>query len=417
MVSGLALAFGFLTTVVPAPAASKEKVLYSFCPKSHCEDGATPYAGLIFDTAGHAYGTTLYGGTQSRGTVFQLSLSSDGTWAETVVYSFAAGNDGFNPLAGLTLDANGNLYGTTWQGGAFGGGTVFQITPSGKGKWTERVLHSFGSGKDGWSLSAGVIFDASGSLYGTTNEGGIFDAGTIFRLTPGSHGQWTETLLFSFGSVNGTNAVSAVALDAAGNLYGTTALGGPSTCGSTSCGTVFELKHSGNSQWTEKVLHSFDGKDGATPGAGVVFDAAGKLYGTTFGGGGVGCNPPSGCGTVFELSSGSNGRWTERVLRSFYRNPKDLTAGLILDGGSLYGTTPEGGGSGCQFGTGCGRVFKLTPGAKGKWTYEVLHTFQENQRDGNIPFAGLTSDAAGNLYGTTAYGGAYGEGTVFEVTQ
>ena len=419
-----ALAIFTVTALVTSTGAAtnwNEKVLHGFGDGT---DGINPPADLIFDTAGNLYGTTYEGGDYNYGTVFELTPTAGGGWTEKVLHSFNNnGTDGYYPLAGLIFDAAGNLYGTTWHGGTYnelGGGTVFELTPTAGGGWTETVLHSFGNGADGIGPEAGLIFDAAKvNLYGTTAGGGSYSVGTVFELTPTAGGGWTETVLYSFND-NGTDGWESLAgliFDAAGNLYGTTWAGG--TYGG---GTVFELTPAGG--WTEKVLHSFSwiGTDGFWPYAGLIIDAAGNLYGTTGAGG------PSGWGMVFELTPTAGGGWTEKMLHSFpYDNGTDGSqpvAGLIFDAvGNLYGTTEYGGTYSNCYG-GCGTVFELTPAAGGGWTETVLHSF--NGTDGREPAAGLIFDAAGNLYGTTYYGGTYGNcsvhnqpaacGTAFELT-
>jgi uncharacterized repeat protein (TIGR03803 family) len=435
-VGAFSVFFGFLAIAAPVFVASKEKVLYRFNGK----DGADPVAGLIFDAAGNLYGTTSSGGTGSGcgdgcGTVFELAPKANGTWTETVLYSFCSSSscaDGDAPRAGLIFDATGNLFGTTAAGGAYGFGTVFELSPGTNGMWTEAVLHSFNNdGTDGVQPEAGVIFDAAGNLYGTNMGGGtagrcIFGngCGTVFELTPGANGTWTETVLHNFNDnrVDGYDPRAGVIFDGAGNLYGTTNEGGNgSHCFAFRCGTVFQLTPGANGTWTEKVLHNFhnNNKDGYMPYAGLIFDPAGNLYGTTL----AGKIMNNGFGTVFQLA-GTNGKWTEKVLHSF--NDKDgyyPTAGLIFDAaGSLYGTTQDGGasGTGCH-GLGCGTLFKLTQGTNGAWKETVVHSFGKGT-DGSNPFGGPIFDAAGNLYGTTSEGGGtgcdggYGCGTVFEVT-
>jgi uncharacterized repeat protein (TIGR03803 family) len=410
---------GFPTAAVPAFAASKEKVLYSF------EDNGgpgvyQPGAGVIFDAAGNLYSTGA-GGTYSGGAVFELSPGAGGAWTETVLYNFCSADnctDGRMPLAGLIFDAAGNLYGTTAAGGSYnncgynyeGCGTVFQLTPSANGTWTEKVLHSFGNGTDGQNPYASLIFDA-GNLYGTTLHGGAHGVGTVFELSPGAGGAWTENVLRSFGTgKDGYGPYGSLVLDAAGSLYGTTSEGGyyhHPGCG-LGCGTVFQLTPGANGTWAFKVLHIFgNGSDGRNPDAGLVLDAAGNLYGTTANGG------SDGYGTIFELKRGTNGKWTEKILRSFGSdaNGAGPVASLIFDeAGNLYGTTEAGG----RYGW--GTAFELRRGTNGKWTYNLLHSFGRFP-DGTDPWASLTFDAAGNLYGTTSDGGAYGVGgTVFEIT-
>jgi uncharacterized repeat protein (TIGR03803 family) len=208
-----------------------EKVLWSFGGGT---DGILPRDWLIFDAAGNLYGTTTTGGTSSAGTVFELSPSGGG-WTEQVLHAFN-GTDGRNPIAGLIFDAAGNLYGTTNQGGTSNLGTVFELTPAAGRTWTEQVLHNFGGGTDGAGPQAGLIFDAAGNLYGTTFSGGSYGGGTVFRLNAQG-----EVLLQSFSGTDGANPVGGLVFDAAGNLYGTTNLGGASSFCSGGCGTVFEI--------------------------------------------------------------------------------------------------------------------------------------------------------------------------------
>src|ERR1019366_9536867 len=236
-------------------------------------------------------GKTLSIGLRAVLAIIAATLFVTSTWAQTheqVLHSFGNGTDGANPQAGLIVDAAGNLYGTTVGGGTYGYGTVFELTPNGSGGWTEKVLYSFCSQAycpDGSEPYAGLIFDAVGNLYGTTLDGGTnWFGGTVFELTPAGGGSWTETVLHSFNKngTDGANPYAGLIFDAVGNLYGTTEEGG--TYG---YGTVFELTPAAGGVWTEKVLHNFNnnGTDGGTPYAGLIFDAARNLYGTTAGGG------------------------------------------------------------------------------------------------------------------------------------
>ena len=248
------------------------------------------------DKAGNLYGTAPYGGSYNAGTIFELTPGSGG-WKETVLYAFCQGTscaDGRSPFAGLILDLAGNLYGTTYTGGAYKvGGTVYQLKPT-SGGWEEQVLHSFdNNGTDGMTPGWGsLIMDAKGSLYGTTAGGGCC-GGVVFRLTPGSDGRWKETILYHFqGGANGFEAAAGVVMDKAGNLYGTTIAGG-SGC---DCGVVYKLAPGAKGKWTYKVLHTFMGYDGAQPDANLILDDNGNLYGTTATGG------VYGAGVVFELT-------------------------------------------------------------------------------------------------------------------
>jgi uncharacterized repeat protein (TIGR03803 family) len=325
-----------------------------------------------------------------------------------LLHSFnSTGNGGFEPVAGLVMDAAGNLYGTTLSGGAHSSGTVFELMPQAGGGWTGKVIHTFGANSgDGIRPEAGLVIDSAGNLYGTTHEGGLHGGGIAFELLPTSSGGWTEKLLHAFGSVNDGSASTAnLIFDAAGNLYGTTVLGG-----TFRAGTVFELMPAAGGHWTEKILHSFHGgsTDGGNPGGAVIFDAAGNLYGTTSGGG------TNGAGTVFELTPTAGGSWTERLLHTFLADGTDGTSptgNLVFDAaGNLYSTTDGGGANGG------GTVFELTPAGGGSWTETVLHNFSANATDGVTPVAGLILDSAGNLYSTTSQGGAHAGGIVFEIT-
>jgi uncharacterized repeat protein (TIGR03803 family) len=346
-----------------------EKVLYSFCadPTSDCPDGVVPDSSLIFDSAGNLYGTTAGGGGENHlGVAFELSPTAQGGWTETVLHSFAGqGGDGTYPFGGLIFDSQGNLYGTTIYGGRFGRGTVFELSPGAGGVWTETLLHAFGF-NDGGSPNAGLIFDSAGNLYGEGTSGGnpSCNCGIIFRLAPVQPGKWTYRAIHIFNTKNGENPEGGLILDAAGNLYGTTAAGGShSGCfNGGSCGTVFELQPQPDGPWTEKVLHSFDGRDGSMPIGGVIADAAGNLYGTTAYGGSSACAPPTGCGAVFELSRNAKGQWVETLLHAFVSGQKNPFSRLVFDNaGNLYGTTFSGGIPNSDCGLGCGLAFEVEP--------------------------------------------------------
>jgi uncharacterized repeat protein (TIGR03803 family) len=308
-----------------------ESVLYRFCPSRPCLDGETPLAGLIFDQGGSLYGTTAGGGVYDLGTVFKLSPNADGSWTESVLYSFAGGNDGRGPIAGLIFDQVGNLYGDTAWGGVHGVGTVFKLGLNPDGTWTESVLHSF-SQKEGWEPSASLVFDHSGNLYGTTPHGGR--AGLVFELSPDSRGRWKEKVLHTFyrGQPSGS-----LIFDQAGNLYGTSSAGDDFY----RRGFVFQLMPESGGGWKEKVLHYFHRVDGSAPFGDLTFDVAGNLYGTTVQGGNLNCLNGYGCGVVFKLSPDSDGGWKETVLHRFSGHPGEFpSTGVIFDAaGNLFGTT------------------------------------------------------------------------------
>lgn len=451
-------------TVFKIDTSGRESLLYEFA--GYPTDGATPESALVFDKNDNLYGTTYYGGPLQDGTVFKLTPNSNGQWTETVLYNFTGVNDGTNPASTLIFDGSGNLYGTTVAGGGGGGncfpysgcGTVFKLSPAG----VESVLYAFMGLQDGGTPYAGLLLDGSGNLYGTTSHGGAMTCsggvgcGTVFRLDVTGK----ETVLYSFmGQPDGAYPYAGLIQGSSGNFYGTTSQGGASCFGEDGCGVVFEVTPTG----TETVLYSFPGSpNGATPYGSLVQDSSGNLYGTTFYGAPTGCYYNAGCGTIFTLSTnekeavlyrfpgptdgagpfggalsydsednlygttmyGGNGGSHGAVFRlspsekeviyGFVGYPTDGQypyGGVIRDGaGNLYGTTNTGGN--CNNGDeGCGTVFKIS--AVGKET--VLHNFGTSEDDGQGPSAGVIRDSAGNLYGTTTMGGAYGAGTIFQL--
>ncbi len=266
-------------------ASAGENVLYSYPGGNNC----APYGGVISDPAGNLYGTT-YGSHVQFGTVYELTRGADGTWTQMVLHTFAGGNDGRNPVEGLVRDQAGNLYGTVPIGGAGNSGAVFELSPGSGGNWTWNILYSFTGGNDGAIPYSSLVLDASGNLYGTTSQGGATGNGVVYELSPGSGG-WTQTVLYTFnGTDDGSWPSGPLTFDQAGNLYGTT-----TQAGADGWGTVFKLAPSSNG-WTPSILYTFTGDaDGADPEYGVIRDRNGILYGTTTGGG-------SGeAGTVFQL--------------------------------------------------------------------------------------------------------------------
>jgi uncharacterized repeat protein (TIGR03803 family) len=276
------------------PSVQQLIVLYSFQQESNY--GTNPDS-LIRDQAGNFYGTTLNGGSQGLGTVFELSPGSGGSWTYQEIFTFSYGGSyaqyGAYPYGALTMDAAGNLYGTTFEGGVYGGGAVFELTNTSHG-WKESLLYNFTGGDNGDGPLAGVVFDSQGNLYGTTLYGGSDEVGTVFQLTPTRRG-WVHHVLHSFtgGLDGGSPYYGSLAVDAAGSLYGTTKYGGDAQLG-----TVFKLARSPRShKWKETVLHSFTGApDGINPLFGVVLDPNGNLYGTTPTGG------IDDLGVVFEIT-------------------------------------------------------------------------------------------------------------------
>ena len=263
----------------------QETLLYQF----GYFDGDHPFYGdVVFDRAGNLYGATIVGGANSQGSIFKLA-PGNGTWTETVAYSFS-GPDGSHPLNGPAIDAAGNLYGTTSADGAYGYGTMYRLQPSGSG-WVETALHSFQGGSDGVTPSSGVVLDQVGDLFGVTEGGGNAGGGTAFELTQSAFGAWNIATLFGFRGAGAQGSYRTLAIDKAGNLYGTTAADGP-----YQRGTVFKVSFV-NGKWSYTSLHDFTGgDDGAYPYGVLSFDAAGNIYGTTSAGG------PYGNGVVFQIA-------------------------------------------------------------------------------------------------------------------
>jgi uncharacterized repeat protein (TIGR03803 family) len=411
----LLMALVFTLVIVPSAFAVTETVLYSFCSETNCTDGSQPYLGnLVLDSAGNIYGTTEYGGTDNIGVVFKLSPDGD-SWKETVLHSFSSdGKDGTNPYAGVIFDKSGNLYGTTSFGGSHGDGIVFELSPEADGRWKETILHNFNdNGKDGAVPYSAPVFDSAGNLYGTTDAGGADYFGAVYKLTPGADGKWTEEVLHHFSS-NGKDGEAAVApliLDASGNLYGTTLLGG-----SGDAGIVFELSPSASGRWTEKIIHTFNGNDkgGADPYGALAFNSAGDLIGTTIAGGAYQN------GTVFELiPDTATNKWTEKILHNFLTSRgtgETPYANVIFDSaGNMYSTTAAGGDGATANGT----FFEMVPNTKGGWDEKTLYQFciAQNCDDGNTPYSGLVLSSSGSFFGTTQLGGINGEGVVYRITK
>jgi uncharacterized repeat protein (TIGR03803 family) len=351
-------------------------------------DGGSPLDGFAMGPTGILYGTASAGGASGLGVVFRMAANNK----VVVLHSFAGGTDGATPTARVILDASQTLYGTTTAGGASGAGTVFSVRGT-----TELVLYSFTGGTDGADPQAELTMDGAGNLYGTTAGGGTSGNGTVFELIAPKKkgGAWKEVVLYSFGTgTDGAAPVSGVTLDAAGNLYGTTSLGGDQ-----GYGTVYQLAP--GATWTETVLHSFqNADDGAYPYAGLVADTHGNLYGAATQGG------TNGGGTVFRLRPGGI---KFSVLASV---PGSGISGafrnlLIDESGTIYGTTH------CDGDDGSGTIFKLTPSGK-SWVYTLLYTFTGGS-DGEYTISNLVS-RNGKLYGTTIGGGANDAGVVYGLT-
>jgi uncharacterized repeat protein (TIGR03803 family) len=387
-----------------ADAAWTKTVLHAFTGGA---DGGTLNGGVTLDAAGNVYGVTYGGGKNGFGTVFELVRPAAGQtgWKKIVLYNFLTLATGM-PDGTLVFDKAGNLYGTaSGSGSVVGHGMVFKLAPTGQTSWTETTLHSFTATYDAATPKAGVIFDPAGNLYGTSFVGGkSFVYGAVFKLSPPAPNQsaWSESLLYSFDKTSGVLPTAALARDSTGNLYGTTGLDGPS-----SFGTVFELKPpaAGKSKWSESLLQAFGfTTKGSAPSAEVIVMPTGAVCGTN-----------SGSAFCLTAPASGKGRWKKTILHVFPTGTADgflPKGGLVADSmGRLYGTTSGGG----KYGS--GTVFMLTPPVAGKtaWTETKLYDFV-NSADGTNASASLTFDTHGNLYGTTAAGGAANMGTVFELS-
>ena len=422
----VALTFAVLSTVL-AFAQSATSTLERLLVFDGVSNGGQPWAAPTLDQAGNLYGATSVGGigkcsigkwTVGCGTVYKLAPPAKGSkqWTETLIYQFADTTDGDYPVGSLVFDKAGNLYGTTENGGGTtpACGSVFELTPpaSGNGPWTKVVLYKFTCEADGGFPESGLTFDKAGNLYGTTIWGGICNlsygcGGVVYELSPPTvaGNAWTETVLYTFlQSPDGAQPQSTLLFDASGKLYGTTILGGSSAeCGLVEgCGTIFQLTPPSTSggAWTETVLYTF-GSQG--------FDGVAPRSGLVFAKPGIfyGVTEEGGAssrGTVYQLTAptSSTGIWSETILYSFGGSDGSGPFGAPVLGsdGSIYGVTTFGG-------TDRGNVFQLAPPAVNgdPWTETSLYSFNSTQ----YPLAGLTLGKGGWLYGTTMGGVVEGD--------
>jgi uncharacterized repeat protein (TIGR03803 family) len=403
-----ALAAAIISAAAVHPAlAGSQKLLYAFAAGN---DGGFPQGGVIADAHGNLYGTTTSDGTGHNGVVYELSADAKGRYKQATLYAFTGGNDGGIPQAGLVGDAKGNLYGTTYSGGASGEGVVFELSPPAKqgGTWTETVLWTFTGNNDGGEPTCALILDSAGNLYGTTDGGGTGVVGTVFELSPPASGKkkWTENVLYNFtGNNDGGEPYGRMLFGSDGNLYGTTA-----GYGEYNYGTIFKLTpQNGGKAWSFSLLHAFaGGTDGEVPRDGLIQGPDGTLYGDTAG-------FDTSYGNVFSLQTDGSGYtvlWTVAGNQGFTGNGPWQTVSLDASG-KLYGATLADGK------TASGEVFELTPPAAGKtkWKAKVLHAFQGNAK-GEIAYTTVLVGPDG-LYGTT-YGVAgesgFYPGTVWRIT-
>jgi uncharacterized repeat protein (TIGR03803 family) len=321
-----------------------------------------------------------------------------------ILHSFGGPGDGSGPTGRLILDGRGNLYGTTLLGGVNAFGTVFMLSPGTNGQWTETILYSFPNSQEDGYWPAGVVMDSAGNLYGTTTRGGLNASGIVYELTPGPNGQWTETILYNFCSLpdcaDGDEPLYAPTVNPNGGLYGVTGT------------TAYDLT-SGSNGWTFSVLYKFCSQpncsDGSLPTGSLILDTKGNLYGETeFGGTGTDCGG-AGCGTAFALRPGLTLPWKEIVLHDFQGASPDgvnPNGGVSLYENALFGTTGAGGGINCaESGNGCGTVFQITEGSGADINEQILHAFGASLGLGYFPLGDVIFDKRGDLFGLTADGG------------
>jgi uncharacterized repeat protein (TIGR03803 family) len=425
--------------LIAGSAMAQESVILKLTGAS---DGGNPIGGLIVDSSKNLYGTGSEGGSATFGTVFELSPpAAGGTWTETTLYSFTGEPDGWYPNGALVRDKNGNLYGDTWYGGSKNDGAVFEVSPPvvAGDPWTEKILYSFTGAPDGQTPYGSLVMDAAGNLYGTTDNGGACGWGTVFELSPPatSGGAWTEQVIYSFRYTcnnrttnDGGHPNPGLAISSGGVLYGTTYVGGQPYMG-----TVFKLvpPAAGHTAWTEQVIYTFTGaSDGSFPLYGVTL-YKGNLYGVSGYGANSACNfGLPGCGAVFELSPPSiaGGTWTFSSLYSFTGGADGANPGssLVFDKqGNLYTSSQDGGNAyaGTQCATiGCGAVIKLAPPVVvgGPWTETTLYSFNGRGDGGSNPSGPVIGESS-RLYGITfaggdgscGYYGAIGCGVVYRI--
>lgn len=395
------LAVFAVTAILTGVSSAATKVIYSFAGGN---DGEYTDTDLVMDQAGNIYGTSVQGGLYDGGTVFQVTTAG----VHTVLYNFTGGTDGGEPYKGVTLDAQGNLYGTAVTGGGGscegGCGTVFKLANAGGGVWNFGVIHTFTGGKDGSGPGAPVVFDKAGNLYGMTPTGGALGFGTIYLLKPGAS-DWTLRVIHTFtGGADGLGgSAGRMVFDRLGHVFGVATVGGVN-----GKGVAFQLTRTSVGEWQFTSLYDFkDSPDGALPYGGLIFDKAGNLYGTTYYAG------KNDFGTVYVLARGASG-WTEHVLYSFKGGSDGGSpiSTLVADAaGNLYGTTSDGGASGCS----CGTIFRMSRNSAGAWTETVVYRFQ-GQPDAGFAYNGLVSDSKGNFYGATVHGGTSNDGTIYKLT-
>jgi uncharacterized repeat protein (TIGR03803 family) len=400
MTSAVVAFLAAATVIDTATAASNHQVLFNF---TGGHDGGNAATDLVFDSAGNGYGTTVVGGDAGCGTIFKVTPAAHGQWTETKLWSFSCFNDGKNPHGGVTLDAAGNIYGTTVAGGegfctGDGCGVVFELTRDGN----MQTLYSFSGENDGFGPGGRVVFDKSGNLYGTAPDGGKHGMGVVYQLSFHNN-SWQQTVIHAFTGRNdgAVGSLGPLLIDQSGNIYGIAELGG-----SHQAGTAYKISPVGG-MWVFKTIFAFRGSpDAGFPYGGLIPDQAGNLYGTTYYGG------QFGLGSVYELRPVGTG-YQERLLYSFQggADGSSPTTTLILGGSGpvahLFGTTSAGGNT-CD----CGTIFKVGIHTRSE---SVIYRFGSSQSDGAYPYYSLSMDMNGDLVTSTVAGGTFGQGVLFGI--
>lgn len=427
----VARALSSLILVVLLEAMSTASVTYQVLHNFSGSDGANPSARLFMDPQGNLFGVTQQGGNYAEtqcqefgcGVAFQMKPAVGGGWDYNVIHTFckvAACADGAEPVGGLIADSSGNLYGAAAEGGnnaapcqGYSCGLIYKLTPTAYGEWKFTILYRFSGSSDGWFPIGGLVFDSTGSLYGVALYGGdtgcvlpyvSYGCGVVYKLVPNPRGtRWVQKILYTFTGPDGAAPVAGLIFDTAGNLYGTTESGGQrnyNLCTLIYCGLLFQLSPTPSGPWQETIVHEFTGHgDGGLPTSNLIFDTAGNLYGTSAEGG---------FGDVYEFIPQIGGGWKEKVIGSPGGN---VYAPVLMDGaGNLWSTTANGLVSGF--------IFEFVHNPDDSWSEVVQYTFCSLDlcADGGQSYAGLISDSHGNMYGVTFIGGTnINDGVVFEL--
>ena len=392
-----------VVTLACSAWAAAPQIIYNFAGD---DDGEYVDSDLVIDGAGNLYGTSVQGGDFGSGTVFQVTPNANGSSTHTVLYSFTGGADGGEPYKGVTLDSQGNLYGTAVTGGGGscegGCGVAYKLTNSGA-VWTQTVIHTFTGGDDGSGPGSGLTVGRHGAIYGVTPTGGANGVGVVFKLRPLPDGTWKLEVLHAFtGGDDGLGGSAGRLLLSKGTLYGVTTAGG-----ANGKGVAYKITPT-QGAWQFTTLYAFKGQpDAGFPYSTLAMDSDGRLYGTTY------YDGAHNLGSVYQLRLGSDGTWKERVLYSFKGGTDGSSSigNVVIDkAGAIYGTTSAGGAS-CD----CGVIFKVKHLLDGSWRETVKYRFK-GAPDGGFAYNGMVGDSAGNFYGTTVHGGTTDDGVIYKFT-